>query len=100
MIRLAREQFVISLIGNLAWAATVFFSPAAVAAGAAAAGAAVAGPTALTKIFSVLGAAVGSNTIGQLLQPGKSLDWSAVGNHLGELVPEMGKNLSTVADAW
>jgi len=94
----SREQFVISLIGNLAWAATVFFPPAAVAAGAAAAGAAAA--TALTKIVSMLGAAVGSNTIGQLLQPGKSLDWSAVGNHLGELVPEMGKNLSTVADAW
>jgi hypothetical protein len=106
----SREQFVISLIGNLAWAATVFFPPAAASvvpvmlskAGKhlPLSGYGKSGPTALTKIVSVLGAAVGSNTIGQLIQPARSLDWSAVGDHLGELVPEMRKNLSEVADAW
>lgn len=107
----AKAQFVISLIGNLAWAATVFFPPAA----------AVAvtkdffgpggysgltkimespGPSGVTKIVSVLGAAVGSGTINQLISPTGSLDWTAIGHHLGELVPKIGDKLATVANEW
>lgn len=105
----SREQFVISLIGNLAWAATVFFPPAAAATPFMTASRGVhlppkqyfdkSGTPAIAKIVSVLGAAVGSNTLGQLLDA-KSLDWPAVGDHLGELVPEIRKNLKDAADSW
>jgi hypothetical protein len=107
----AKAQFIISLIGNLAWASTVFFPPAA---------AVVVtkdffgpnswsglintlespGPSAATKIVSVLGAAVGSNTIGQLSQPAASLDWPAVGDYLDSLVPLIAENLASVAQDW
>src|SRR5262249_25625576 len=90
----SRKQFVISLIGNLAWAATVFFPPAAGVA------ATVSSASTLTKVVSVVGATVGSNTIGQLMQPNPSVDWSAVGDHLSGLVPKIAVNLASVANDW
>jgi hypothetical protein len=107
----SKEQFIVSLIGNLAWAATVFFPPAAAAIPTLSISRGVylpikqiydttTSPSALTKVVSVLGAAVGSNTLGQLAQPNKSLDWSFVGDYLGTLVPLIAENLSTVADKW
>lgn len=107
----ARVQFVISLVGNLAWAATVFFPPAAAVAvtkdffGPSGYSGPIRtlespGPSAATQIVSVLGAAVGSNTIGQLAQANGSLDWIAVEDHLDELVPEIKKSLRSVAQHW
>jgi hypothetical protein len=106
----AKVQFIISLVGNLAWAATVFFPPAA----------AVAvtkeffgpggrslmrtsespGASAATKIVSVLGAAVGSGTIAQFAQSNGSLDWTAVQDYLLELKQEISKNLTSVEQQW
>jgi hypothetical protein len=114
----ARAQFVISLIGNLAWAATVFFAPAAaiVPVRSVAPFRAYQGTygtlqnielfsessaaSATTKIVSVLGAAVGSNIYGQLVQANGSLDWIALEKHLDELVPKIRKSLKSVAQAW
>jgi len=112
----AKVQFVISLIGNLAWASTVFFPPAA----ASAAVQSVApfraymdgrlqnidlfseafSPSAVTKIVSVVGAAVGSGTVTQFAQANGSLDWIDVEKHLDELVPELKKSLKSVAQGW
>jgi len=112
----AKVQFVISLIGNLAWAATVFFPPAA----AIAAVQSVApfraymdgrlqnidlfseafSPSAVTRIVSVVGAAVGSGTVTQFAQANGSLDWIDVEKHLDELVPELKKKLISVAQGW
>jgi hypothetical protein len=107
----ARVQFVISLIGNLAWAATVFFPPttALVFAHTFSEIEGVATHTtplkefsasAATKIVSVLGAAVGSGTIAQFTQANGSLDWIAVQDHLDELVPQIAKSLASVAQQW
>lgn len=112
----ARVQFCISLIGNLAWAATVFFPPAAAIAAVQSVApfraymggtlqkidlfSEASSPSAATKIVSVLGAAVGSNTIGQLAQPNGSLDWIAVEKHLDALVPQIRTSLKSVAQHW
>ena len=108
----SKEQFIVSLIGNLAWAATEYsfrqqpppFPPFLFRA------VYICQSNkymtrrrrllSLTKVVSVLGAAVGSNTLGQLAQPNKSLDWSFVGDYLGTLVLLIAENLSTVADKW
>jgi hypothetical protein len=106
----ARAQFVISLIGNLAWAATVFFPPAAAVEvmkdifGANGYRSITTiespGPSAATKVVSVLGAAVGSNIYGQLVRDNGTLDWIALEKHLDELVPKIRKGLKSVAQAW
>ena len=67
----------ISLAGNMLWAATVFFPPAAplaAAALAAKAAAVAAGPSLATKAASLLGAALGSNVLGQLKGQPVSID--------------------------
>jgi hypothetical protein len=46
------------------------------------------------------GAAVGSGTIAQFVQANGSLDWMAVQDHLDELVPQIAKNLASVAQRW
>jgi hypothetical protein len=107
----ARVQFVISLIGNLAWAATVFFPPttALVFAQTFSEIEGVATHTtplkefsasAATKIVSVLGATVGSGTIAQFTQANGSFDWIAVQDHLDELAPQIAKSLARVAQQW
>jgi hypothetical protein len=107
----ARGQFVISLIGNLAWAATVFFPPAATLTfartfseieGVATHTTPITefSASAATKIVSVLGAAVGSGLIAQFTQANGSLDWMAVQDHLDELVPQIAKSLASVAQRW
>jgi hypothetical protein len=107
----ARAQFVISLVGNLAWAATVFFPPATalVFAHTFSEIEGVATHTtplkefsasAATKIVSVLGATVGSGTIAQFSHANGSLDWIAVEKHLDELVPQLRKSLKSVAQNW
>jgi hypothetical protein len=106
----ARAQFILSLIGNLAWAATVFFPPAAAVAVTkdfmtpvgylAVRTMESPGPSAATKIVSVLGATVGSNTVGRLLGPTESIDWSAIDDHLNELVPKISESLAQTATEW
>jgi len=107
----ARAQFIISLVGNLAWAATVFFPPAAAVVvtkdffGPSGWSGLIntlesPGPSGATKIVSVLGAAVGSNAIGRLAQPTASLDWTAIDNYLGGLVPDISEKLAGTAKEW
>jgi hypothetical protein len=59
-----------------------------------------AGSAIAIKVVSVLGAGVGSNTFGQISDPNSSLDWSAVGDHLGSLVPLLRDELKAVAQGW
>jgi hypothetical protein len=107
----AKVQFVISLVGNLAWAATVFFPPAAAVVvtkdffGPGGYSGPIKtlespGPSAATQIVSVVGAAVGSGTIAQFVQANGSLDWMAVQDHLDELVPQIATSLASVAQRW
>jgi hypothetical protein len=107
----ARDQFIICLIGNLAWAATVFFPPAITLGYTAdlfAAGKYVAphayeiqGASAATKIVSVLGATTGSGSFNYFYSPAtSSLDWATIGHVLAEVEPIFRDELVKASIEW
>jgi hypothetical protein len=61
-------DWTVSLLGNLAWAATVFFDAPMIA------GVAIVGASRATKVTSMLGAAVGSGVVGKLRHLGEVAD--------------------------
>jgi hypothetical protein len=108
----ARDQFVTCLIGNLAWAATVFFPPAITlgftqdlfAAGKYVAPHAyeIQGASAATKIVSVLGATTGSGTYNYYYPTPatSSLDWATIKHVLAKVEPTFRDELVKASFAW
>jgi hypothetical protein len=110
----ANVDWVISLIGNMAWAATVFFPPAfevATAAKVAQQGIRIAeeklvfaSASAATKATSMIGAGLAAGIVPQLRKLGGRLSSpdgkEFLSNYLGTQVPDILKTYAAQADAW
>ena len=108
-------DWVISLVGNLAWAATVFFPPAfAIAETATVVRGGVqvarveklvyASASAATKATSMMGATVAAGVVSQLRQLGGKLNSPQgkrfLDNYLGSQVPDVLEQYASEADPW
>jgi hypothetical protein len=85
--------WLISLAGNLLWAATVFFPPAGLAA---------AGASTATKVASMVGATVGSDTIRKMAQDPPSTDEAKkfLRDMIAKKADELRKMFVDSADDW
>jgi hypothetical protein len=92
--------WLISLAGNLLWAATVFFPPAGALAGAAAA--AKGGASAATKVASVLGATAGSDTVRKMVQDPPATDEAKkfLRDMIARKADELRRTFLDSADDW